>query len=59
MAVSLDGQKWKDMTANSSLRAIRLPQKVKVGVVVESTAPGNFTAVFDKFKLTLGDRRTK
>jgi hypothetical protein len=52
MAVSVDGHEWTDMAANSELRAIRLPQKVKVGVVVESTAPGTFTAVFDNFKLT-------
>jgi hypothetical protein len=48
-AWSRDGKKWTRL----GNREIDLPEKLKVGVTVEATAPGTFKATFDQFKLTL------
>jgi regulation of enolase protein 1 (concanavalin A-like superfamily) len=49
VAFSRDGKKWT--RTDRTLRA-SLPQKLKVGVIAESTAEGTFRATFDRFKLT-------
>jgi len=60
--VSQDGVRWESATFPSLLkllRSIKMPQKVKVGVVAEAigvlpdaSASGTYKAVFDQFKLT-------
>lgn len=46
---SPDGKKWSPVNGPLGLR---LPRKVKVGVIAESGSPGVFRAVFDQFRLS-------
>jgi hypothetical protein len=53
-----DGESWERFAVQFGRRKgldplqVKLPRKVKIGVLAESTAPGTFKAVFDQFKLT-------
>ena len=49
MKCSHNGKKWKDL---HDLR-VKLPQRLKVGVVAESDSEGTLKAHFDQFLLTL------
>src|SRR5262249_42478828 len=58
--VSQDGQKWTEPFL-WSIRfpdTVTMPRRVKVGVVVEATAPGAFKAEFDRFGLSPPPTRT-
>jgi hypothetical protein len=44
-----DGKKWQQF---KDPQRIKLPRRLKVGIVAEATAEGTFKAVFDQFKLT-------
>jgi regulation of enolase protein 1 (concanavalin A-like superfamily) len=48
LEASPDGKRWAGFACEG---ITRLPRKVKVGVLAESTAPGTFKAVFDQFRL--------
>jgi uncharacterized protein (TIGR03067 family) len=54
-AYSLDGKKWtwlEDAGGGVQYRHLKLPGKLKVGVIAEATADGSFQPWFDQFKLT-------
>jgi regulation of enolase protein 1 (concanavalin A-like superfamily) len=48
-STSLDGKEWKPTDGGWGLT---FPRKLKVGVVAEATAPGQFKVAFDQFKLS-------
>jgi len=50
---SLDGKTWTRLSLGKGTRGFVLGRKVKVGVVAESTTPGEFKPEFDQFQLTL------
>ena len=50
-AYSLDGVEWKTKTQRPGV-AVKLPARLKVGVIVESLGRGSGKAVFDRFELT-------
>jgi hypothetical protein len=53
LASSEDAKTWLTATTPSSFGiVIKLPQALKVGVVAESTAAGEFKVEFDQFKLS-------
>ncbi len=49
-AASQDGRKWEPL--EDQPRKIKLPRKLKMGVLAESTTLGTFKVVFDRWKLT-------
>jgi hypothetical protein len=49
-ASSEDGKKWTEVPIAE--RGTKWPSKLKVGVIAEATAPGEFEPVFDQFKLS-------
>jgi regulation of enolase protein 1 (concanavalin A-like superfamily) len=60
MAFSPDGKEWTPIYApgvEPGLVRVALPPKVKVGIVVETTADGAFRAEFDDFKLTFPEKK--
>jgi regulation of enolase protein 1 (concanavalin A-like superfamily) len=51
-AFSEDGERWTRFPGPGLLVTVKLPRKVKVGVVAEATAPVVFKPEFDQFRLS-------
>ncbi len=54
-AFSKDGEKWLPF-AGGPTGGVGMPQEIQVGVIAEATAPGEFRAEFDRFKLSPAQR---
>jgi hypothetical protein len=57
---SEDGKAWMQANDPWSIKwphTLDMPPRVKVGVVAEATAPGQFEPAFDQFRLTRPPKR--
>jgi hypothetical protein len=51
LKVSIDGKKWNRFVSEG----VPMARKLKVGVIAEATAPGEFKPVFDSFRISRGE----
>ena len=49
LKTSPDGKEW---TLVHTEKGVRLPEKLKVGVIADAKPPGGLKAIFDHFKFT-------
>jgi regulation of enolase protein 1 (concanavalin A-like superfamily) len=59
LKVSEDGKVWKRANGPFRFQGFQVPQRLRVGVVAETTGEATFKAVFDQFKLPPLDSKTR